>query len=226
MGSGRNAIQVGDMRSLVEKYTSNFPTRRVLLSEPTPPLSSPEPVLNTILLVGSRGGIGANLLAQLLQSAQVRRVYTLNRPRTDGKTDQKRQADEFGAQGLDHSLAYSEKLVLLEGDTARLTLGLLDTVFGEVRILSHPDCISANYSLAINQVSSSLTSIIINGWRVEFVPPLYVFEPLVAGVRNLIDICLRSPHQRVPHLLFCSSLAVTTGDQFRAFTFENVCLTS
>lgn len=132
--------QVSEMRSLVTKYTSNFPTRRHFpSSEPTPPLSGPPgPVLDTVLLVGSRGGIGANLLAQLLQSAQVRRVYTLNRPRTDGKTDQKRQADEFDVQGLDDSLSYSEKLVLLEGDTAHPTLGLLDAVFGEVRILAIP----------------------------------------------------------------------------------------
>lgn len=139
MAPEQKATKVSEMRSLVTKYTSNFPTRRhVPSSEPTPPLSSPGPVLDTVLLVGSRGGIGANLLAQLLQSAQVGRVYALNRARTDGKTDQKRQADEFDVQGLGNSLAYSEKLALLEGDTAHPTLGLPDSVFAKVRILVHP----------------------------------------------------------------------------------------
>lgn len=130
------ATQVSEMHSLVTKYTSDFPIRHTLSSKSTSPTSNTESVLDTALLVGSRGGIGANILAQLLQSSQVRRVYALNRARTDGKTSQKRQAGEFTIQGLDDSLASSEKLVLLEGDTAHSSLGLPDSVFGEVRILA------------------------------------------------------------------------------------------
>lgn len=58
------------------------------------------------------------------------------------------------------------------------------------------------------QLSNTVTGIIVNGWRVEFSSPLSVFEPLIAGVRNLLDLSLRSRRCRPPRLLFCSSLGL------------------
>lgn len=125
-------IRVSEMRSLITKYTSNFPSHHIPSSKTISTTWSYDLVLNTVLLVGSRGGIGANILTRLLQATQVRRVYVLNRARIDKKTAQERQADEFAVQGLDASLANSEKLVLLEGDTAHPNLELSESVFDEV----------------------------------------------------------------------------------------------
>lgn len=114
--------------SLVEKYTADFPVHQPPLPQHPPPA-----LLDTVLLIGSRGGIGANLLSQLLRRHCVRKVYALNRSHDDGKTSQERQRDEFRLQGLDPSLAESEKLVLLEGNTSHATLGLAKDMFDEVR---------------------------------------------------------------------------------------------
>lgn len=116
--------------SLVEKYTTDFPVHQPLLPQQPPPT-----LFDTVLLVGSRGGIGANLLSQLLRRHCVRKVYALNRNHDDGRTSQERQRDEFRLQGLDPSLAGSEKLVLLEGKTSHATLGLARDIFDEVGLL-------------------------------------------------------------------------------------------
>lgn len=113
---------------LLEKYTREFPRHCPQISQ-----SSLPPVLDTILLIGSRGSLGANILAQLLSHRDVRRVYTLNRTHVDGRTSRQRQQDEFRLQGLDPSLASSEKLVPLEGLTSHPTLGLTEEVFDDVR---------------------------------------------------------------------------------------------
>lgn len=116
--------------ALAEKYTTDFPVH-----QPLPPQQPSPAVLDTILLVGSRGGIGANLLSQLLRRHCVRKVYALNRNHDDGRTSQERQRDELHLQGLDPSLAESEKLVLLEGKTSHATLGLTRDMFDEVCLL-------------------------------------------------------------------------------------------
>lgn len=124
------------MWSMIEKYSMGFPTHCGVADLSTCENMSP---LDTVLVVGTRGGLGSNILALLLESRAVRRVYSLNRVRLDGKTRQERQADEFTLQGLDAFLAFSSKLTLLEGDTAHPTLGLDSAVFDKVSTMTDFD---------------------------------------------------------------------------------------
>lgn len=196
-------------KSLVEKYTTDFPIHHPLL-----PQSPLPPVLETVLLIGSRGGIGANLLSQLLTRHDTCKVYALNRRHDDGRTSQKRQRDEFELQGLNPSLAESQKLVLLEGKTSDATLGLSRDIFHHVRpfFLLYQRLRSIRGTHQTTQISKSVTAIIVNGWRVEFRSRLPAFEDLIAGIRNLINIALRSPQSQPPYFLFCSSLASLQGE--------------
>ena len=45
-------------------------------------------------------------------------------------------------------------------------------------------------------------------WTVDFNLTLQQFQPQVAGLRNLVDFALSSPHNTPPPLLFTSSIAV------------------
>lgn len=45
-------------------------------------------------------------------------------------------------------------------------------------------------------------------WRVDFNMSLSTFEPLFGGLRDLIDLALKSPHPTPPRLLFASSISI------------------
>jgi hypothetical protein len=85
-----------------------------------------------VLLTGSTGGLGSHLLESLLSSTDVRKVYAYNRVSRASANILERQKDAFEDRGLDDSLLCSEKLVLVEGDSALPKLGLEDSLFEEV----------------------------------------------------------------------------------------------
>jgi len=86
----------------------------------------------SVLIIGTRGGLGSELLAQLLVHSSVHKVYALNRVHKDNKTPKRRQGDEFSFRGIEPGLLESPKLVLLEGDTSAAYLGLQEDQFHEV----------------------------------------------------------------------------------------------
>lgn len=69
-----------------------------------------------VLLTGSTGNMGADLLAGLIQSDSVQRVYALNRPSAQATTLD-RHRFRFADKALDLSLLESPKVVFLEGNT-------------------------------------------------------------------------------------------------------------
>lgn len=71
-------------------------------------------------------------------------------------------------------------------------------------------------------MSESITGIILNAWRVDFSSSLAVFEPVIAGLRNIIDMALRSPQSRPPHLIFCSSVVVLRGAHDLILSFNPI----
>jgi hypothetical protein len=87
----------------------------------------------SVLIIGTRGGLGSELLAQLLEHPSVRKIYALNRTHKDSKTPKGRQGDEFRYRGIKPGLLESSKLLLLEGDTSETHLGLEEGQFSEVR---------------------------------------------------------------------------------------------
>ncbi|KAJ8080312.1 putative NRPS-like protein biosynthetic cluster [Marasmius tenuissimus] len=139
---------------------------------------------HVVLLTGSTGAFGSYILASLLRSATVSKVYAVVRK---NKIDAaSRQRGAFASRGLEASLADSSKLHLLEGDLNADNLGLEPDVY--------------------HGLQQAVTSIIHNAWTVDFNVTLSTLEPLVRGTRKLIDLALSS--KTLPSFIFVSSVGV------------------
>lgn len=184
------------LQVLVEKYTETFPAR------PAVNISGPSLLAgDTYLLTGTTGGLGSNMLAQLLASPAVIRVYAFNRP-SRSSTSEARQRSAFEKRGLDRSLLSSKKLVYLEGDLNAPTLALNDRLYGEIH--------------------GSVTHIVHNAWKINLNLSLASFEDGICGVRALVDFAITSPLVRPPHLLFVSSISVFINFENKGSVVEEV----
>ncbi|EMD35494.1 hypothetical protein CERSUDRAFT_157295 [Gelatoporia subvermispora B] len=175
------------MSAMVEKYSKDFGR----LAKPTQNGFHVDDG-QTYLVTGTTGRLGCHLLSQLLQDPKVAKVYGLNRgaPGSEAKLAE-RQKNAFILWGLDASLLSSSKLTLLACDYPKPLLGLNEGTYREIQ--------------------NSVTTIIHNAWRVDFNLSLSSFEPLVAGMRNIIDLALGSPKPQGPHISFVSSISSLFG---------------
>ncbi|KAJ7489282.1 putative aminoadipate reductase [Mycena latifolia] len=137
-----------------------------------------------VLLTGSTGNLGSQILASLLTDDRVLKVYAFNRP-SEQTTLAARHLDVFQERGLDTQLLASPKLVLVEGKAVQRDLGLHAELYEEIR--------------------NSVSLIIHNAWTLDFNMVLASFEPHILGTRHLIDLALLSP--QAPKFLFTSSIA-------------------
>lgn len=87
-----------------------------------------------VLLTGSTGNLGAQILEALLRDSRVSQVYTLNRASSGSKSLKERHVERFVEKGLDVALLESPRLVLLEGDASQKKLGLVSDVYDQVSI--------------------------------------------------------------------------------------------
>ncbi|KAF8585451.1 acetyl-CoA synthetase-like protein [Ramaria rubella] len=165
------------LESYVTRYTQNWPVHRPTKSNPTE---------ERILLTGSTGGFGSQILAQLLAMPSVSRIYAFNR--SGQKTSYERHLEAFLDRGNDVTLLNSDKLVFVEGDSAVDGFNIKPELFEEIR--------------------DSVTTIIHNAWRVDFNLSLASYEPAIGGVRNMIDLALRSPHTSPPGVMFISTIGI------------------
>jgi len=114
-----------EMENMIRKYSQKFPRHQPSIERTTG---------DVILLTGSTGGLGSYILEALIRDSTVSRIYAFNRKssRVSGSL-QERQRASFEDRDIDVSLFESEKVVLLEGDTAAERLGLDQDVFDAVR---------------------------------------------------------------------------------------------
>ncbi|KAJ7656557.1 hypothetical protein B0H17DRAFT_1265163 [Mycena rosella] len=186
LNSGRSDLRVGKsasilMNELVEKYSSSMAHTHSELTT-----SADQPVLSgqAILLTGSTGALGCHILAQLLGKDQVQTIYALNRKSPDGVALVERQITAFKNQGLPHTLVQSAKLTLLEGELSDVNFGMpLATM---------------------NKLSSSVTHIIHNAWRVDFLAPLLHFDGLILGTHKFLEFAMKC--STPPSFSFISSI--------------------
>ncbi|KAI0759162.1 hypothetical protein BC629DRAFT_1584384 [Irpex lacteus] len=193
--SGTAAVQA--MHETLAKYTQDFPVHC--------PEEERTPIGDTVLVTGTTGGLGCALLSQLYESQDVVKVYAVNRK---GKSSLKeRQQKALLDKGYDaDAIVDSSKVVLLEADLAQPLISLPSELYEEV---SEALPLTSDSLTNIDiQIRSSVTHIIHNAWPVNFNLNLDFFEPNIRGVRNLIDLALRSPHATPPRLLFISSIGV------------------
>ncbi|KAJ3509565.1 hypothetical protein NLJ89_g5155 [Agrocybe chaxingu] len=139
-----------------------------------------------VLLTGSTGNLGSQLLESLVCNKEVKRIYTLTRPAA-GKSVKERHAERFVDKGFDVSLLSSRKIVFLEAEASHRHLGLKKDVYEELR--------------------NSVNVIIHNAWKLDFNLSLSSFESNVQGTRNLIDLARASDHASILKFLFTSSIA-------------------
>lgn len=144
--------KVHQMQQMVEKYSANFPPH-------TPSKSTCVPERDTILLTGTTGSLGATILAELVASSEVARVYALNRK--GKKSLLERHGEMFKLRELDARLLESPKVVLLEAEVEQEDMGLPAEMLQEVSVFSE----SSETTVQLNtlQIRQSVTHIIHNG---------------------------------------------------------------
>ncbi|KAF7348023.1 putative polyketide synthase [Mycena sanguinolenta] len=166
--------------------SESSPTAWLVSPKPST-LDSQTPQVQSVLLTGSTGALGCHLLAHLLARDDIQHVYALNRGR-DGRHLLDRQAAALRIQGLSLALAHSEKLTLIVGDLEKENFGISTDLMDELR--------------------SSVTHIIHNAWRVDFLTPLSDFEPLLLGTNRLLEFAIKSPRSVPPSFSFISTIGV------------------
>lgn len=91
----------------------------------------PLPSHEVVLLTGTTGTIGSNVLVQLVADPKVGKVYCFNR-QSSTPLDA-RQRIVLRDRGLDPSVVDSPKVILLEGTVSQQKLGLADDLYEELR---------------------------------------------------------------------------------------------
>lgn len=117
------------INEMIAKYSHGLETPVAQARAPHSPHEATEH--HCVLLTGSTGNLGAELLSSLLMKTCVQRVYVLNRTSKYRATID-RHRERFDDRGLDLSLLQSPKLVLLEGDISQHNLDLPIDVFDKV----------------------------------------------------------------------------------------------
>ncbi|KAG6878934.1 putative NRPS-like protein biosynthetic cluster [Termitomyces sp. T32_za158] len=201
---GKNAT--AEIEAMIEKYSADLES----LPVPTSCAFS-VPAGKVILLTGSTGNLGSQILAELLLDPSVERVYALNRAAKGSDSIFERHTERFVDKALDLELLRSDRLVFVEGDTSMLRLGLSDELYNEVsrssRTTKKLQGLFNNFLFTRSQIRNSVTIIIHNAWRLNFNLSLMSFEPNVRGVRRLIDLARSVPHPELIRFMFTSSVA-------------------
>ena len=181
--SDAHESKVTELQALVDKYTTNIPVDLPIS------FSNVEEDGAVVLLTGSTGSLGACILARLLVSEAVKHVFAFGRFQA-GSSLYDRHFSAFERSGLDALLLQSSKLTFVTGDLQAPDLGV--------------------ESEMLKTIKSSLTHIIHNAWRVDFKLSVSSLEPMIAGVRTLIDLALScaSEGRSLPKFSFISSIGV------------------
>ncbi|TCD66635.1 putative NRPS-like protein biosynthetic cluster [Steccherinum ochraceum] len=166
------------IQELFEKYSKDLPD----FSSKIPPNLAQGRV---VLITGATGNLGSHILAALVQSPTVKRVYTVDR----GPQPADRLRSSFQDRSLPVRLLESEKLVICIGDLSKPDLGLSEKVLKEVH--------------------DSVTHVLHNAWKLDFNLSVTSFESHIAGARNVIDFCARCD-VRVK-LIFSSTIGAMQG---------------
>jgi hypothetical protein len=201
---GGAMVNTADTRALeVETLIAKYTWSGIAGRETFTPNSSES---NVVLLTGSTGNLGSQILASLLKDDRVVKIYAFNRPSNRSLVD--RHADTFIKRGLDTALLSSPKLVFVEGQSTKENLGLPLDRYEEVRS-SDGHNFPVVLTPAHHKIRNSITHIIHNAWTLDFNTLLSSFEPHIRATHHLIDLAHSSP--RTPRFMFASSIASAQG---------------
>ncbi len=171
--------RIARMSSMVEKYIDSLPRRTSHQSD------APSPQINAlaIILTGSTGTLGINILQTLLLAPHISKIYCLNR----APDAQSRLLANFASRGVASQYeSHLSKTTFLQSNFGHSTLGLSEST----------------YSAILEEAGA----IIHNAWSVNFNQTLDSFEQThIAGIRHMVDLSLASKHKA--HIHFISSLS-------------------
>ncbi|KAH8110862.1 acetyl-CoA synthetase-like protein [Phellopilus nigrolimitatus] len=180
--SGTSVAPAGDARAkareleaLVAKYTTAFPTFVAGAG------SGNDGNGDAVLLTGSTGSLGSNILAKLIQNKAVTRVYAMSRPSSDGVSVKERHAKAFERESLDVQLLDDARVSFVDGDAGHADFAIDAKLFAEVRCST----VSVNFNVAVTS-----------------------FESNIRSVRNFIDFALGGHGATPARVLFISSIGV------------------
>ncbi|TFK81602.1 acetyl-CoA synthetase-like protein [Polyporus arcularius HHB13444] len=140
---------------------------------------------DVVLITGTTGGFGCDVLEHLLRDDEIELLYAFNRPGTDGM---EKQRARFAERGLDVELLKMPKFRLVQARLDVPDFGLDIALLDEIR--------------------ETITHVIHNAWKVDFNLTLPSFEGDLQSVRNLVDLCLSSGHATPPKIVFISSIGI------------------
>ncbi|THH19547.1 hypothetical protein EW146_g1644 [Bondarzewia mesenterica] len=184
-----------ELQAIVNKYSSDFPTRGPVTS-----LSRSDSKGEVCFVTGTTGGLGSNVLSQLLLSKDVYKVYVFNRP--SSASSLQRHEEAFSKRGLDKVLLSSPKLTFVEGELSEAQFGIDQVLYDEIQ--------------------KSVTHIIHIAWRINLNLSLLSFESNIVGVRKLVDLALSSPSAEPPRVIFVSSISVFINFDNKGYVKEEV----
>lgn len=119
------ASSAEDLMRIAEQYSSDLPARPTQLL----PRESDNDV---VLITGTTGGFGCDVLEHLLRDERVEKVYAFNRP---GSKAMERQLARFRERALDESLLFTPKFRMVEAALDIPGFGIEPKLLSEVCIL-------------------------------------------------------------------------------------------
>ena len=148
------ASRLGQMDVILTKYSSSFPKPRwSRTSSGNGSADGPgnAPHQETILITGTTGRLGSQLLTRILAKPEVVHVYALNRGTPeDSTTLEERHRKVFRAWGLDEHVLSGEKVTFLAGDLSKPQFNLDQETFERV---SNPYAMFSSWRLIMLPVA-------------------------------------------------------------------------
>lgn len=165
--------RAAEIQAVVENCSRSLP------SQQRSPKESPTTHLS-VVLTGSTGSLGTELLRRFVKDSQISKIYCLNRS-LDARTRQK--------------IALSEGFAINEQDLEKIANFVVDLSAPQLGLTVQ------DFDILVENVNI----IVHNAWKIDFNQPLSSFESRIQGVRNLIDLSTRS--RQKSRIMFVSSVA-------------------
>ena len=181
----------------------------------------------TVLITGTTGNLGAQLVDVFLRDGRVKKVYALNRPSSGDKDIKARHEERFIDKGLDVGQLVDDRLVFLEGDASSANLGLREEVYEEVRIRLIPLVLRLSLKgfFFDCQMRGHVNIIIHNAWRLDFNLSLSSFESNIRSTQRLVEFARTARHASSLKFLFTSSVtSASSWDKSKGVYPEDVIL--
>lgn len=163
------------MERIIEKYVTDFSSFQ-RKSVPLPDCD------RHVLLTGSTGSVGCQILSFLLEAPSVSLIYCLHR----GPDGRARQEEALRSNGLCPTTATNAKVKYIEVDLSKEILGL--------------DAVTYSH------LAARVNIILHNAWELNFNLPIENYEDThIKGVRSLVEFALAAKFR--PRLCFVSSIS-------------------